>query len=254
MSRTAPRVDILGIEVSVVSMDEAVGRIREMIRTDSRGYICVSDMNALLSASQDRGLRDIHNRSALTLPDGTPLALCGRLAGARAMVRVPGPDLLPRVLLEAASHGWRSYFYGGAQGIPETLVEQLSARLGSFKVAGTMSPPFRPLSQQEDDAVVAEINHCRPDIVWVGLGAPKQEQWMAEHRDALAAPVLIGVGAAFDMHAGSLQRAPLWMRRAGLEWAYRLWREPRRLWRRYVIGIPTFVLGIARRRPRLALE
>jgi N-acetylglucosaminyldiphosphoundecaprenol N-acetyl-beta-D-mannosaminyltransferase len=166
------------------------------------------------------------------------------------MGRVAGPDLLERVMAEAAERGWTQYFYGGAEGVAEELRDTFQERHPALKVDGVHCPPYRPLTEAEDAAVVAEMNSSKADIIWVGLGAPKQERWMAEHRDRLDAAILVGVGAAFDFHTGRLERAPLWMQRSGLEWSYRLYKEPKRLWRRYVLGIPRFLLGILRNPPR----
>ncbi|MBO1750297.1 WecB/TagA/CpsF family glycosyltransferase [Actinotalea sp. BY-33] len=244
------RVDILGVHVSVTSQEEVAQVAAALIASGERGYVCVSDVNAVLNASRSPDLLEIHNSSTLTLPDGMPLVWSGRRAGA-PMQRVCGPDLLPSLLAVALEQGWRSYFYGGADGVAVEMVERLTRLIGPFPTAGVMSPPYRTLSAQEDEEVVRTINESRADIVWVGLGAPKQERWMAEHRSRLDAALLVGVGAAFDMHAGRVARAPGWMQRAGLEWSYRLLQEPRRLWRRYVFGIPAFLLGVARRRPRI---
>jgi len=153
-------------------------------------------------------------------------------------------------MAEAADRGWTQYFYGGAEGVAEELRDTFQERHPGLKVVGTECPPYRPLSEAEDAAEVARINEARPDIIWVGLGAPKQERWMADHWDRLNASILIGVGAAFDFHTGRLERAPLWMQRSGLEWSYRLYKEPKRLWRRYLLGIPRFGLGILRHPPR----
>jgi exopolysaccharide biosynthesis WecB/TagA/CpsF family protein len=166
------------------------------------------------------------------------------------MDRVAGPDLLERVLAEAADRGWTQYFYGGAEGVVEELRDRFQEQHPALKVVGVECPPYRPLTDAEDAETVARMNQARPDIVWIGLGAPKQERWMADHRDRLNAGILIGVGAAFDFHTGRLDRAPLWMQRAGLEWSYRLYKEPKRLWRRYLLGIPRFVVGVLRRPPR----
>jgi N-acetylglucosaminyldiphosphoundecaprenol N-acetyl-beta-D-mannosaminyltransferase len=167
------------------------------------------------------------------------------------MRRVYGPDLMLAVLERAAARGWTSFLYGGKEGVPELLAERLVARFPGLRIVGWYSPPFRALTPDEDSAIVERINAARPDLVWVGLSTPKQERWMAAHVGHLVAPVLLGVGAAFDIHAGTLRQAPPWMQRSGLEWAYRLYREPRRLWRRYLSNNPRFVVGIIRRQPRL---
>jgi N-acetylglucosaminyldiphosphoundecaprenol N-acetyl-beta-D-mannosaminyltransferase len=244
------RVDVLGIQVSVTDMDDTVETFDRWISAGERHLVCVSDMNALLHARSDEQLTAVYNRSGLTLADGMPLVWAGRRAGFDKMSRVCGPDLLERVMAEAAARGWSQYFYGGADGVAEQLRDTFVRRHPRLRVAGVCSPPYRALTEAEDAAIVDRINEAGPDIVWVGLGAPKQERWMAEHRDRLDAAILIGVGAAFDFHTGRLDRAPAWMQRSGLEWSYRLAKEPRRLWRRYLLGIPRFGLAILKQRPR----
>jgi N-acetylglucosaminyldiphosphoundecaprenol N-acetyl-beta-D-mannosaminyltransferase len=244
------RVDVLGIHISVTDMDDTVETFAQWIDAGERHLVCVSDMNALLHARADEHLTQVYNTSGLTLPDGMPLVWAGRRAGFDRIARVCGPDLLERVMAEAASRGWSQYFYGGADGVVEQLRDTFVARHPELLVAGVYSPPYRALTQAEDDAIVDRINQAAADIIWVGLGAPKQERWMAEHRDRLDAAILIGVGAAFDFHTNRMDRAPLWMQRSGLEWSYRLAKEPRRLWRRYVLGIPRFCFGILRWPPR----
>jgi N-acetylglucosaminyldiphosphoundecaprenol N-acetyl-beta-D-mannosaminyltransferase len=247
---TTSRVDVLGVHVSAVNPSTVLEQIDRWVTEDAREYVCVSDVNAILRASEDPELRRIHNESGLTLPDGVPLVWAGRAAGFPDMARVCGPDLTPAVLELAARRGWSSYFIGGADGVARTLADNMTARFPGLRVAGVMSPPFRPLTAQEDQAIVDEINDSEADLVWVGLGAPKQERWMSEHRSRLKAPVLLGVGAAFDMHAGGVRRAPAWMQQSGLEWSFRLAQEPRRLWRRYVFNIPRFMASVAYQRPR----
>ncbi|TCC51349.1 glycosyltransferase [Kribbella capetownensis] len=244
------RVDVLGIHVSVTDLDETVETFGRWIDDGERQLVCVSDVNALLHARADEWLTEVYNNAGLTVADGMPLVWAGKRAGFDRMARVAGPDLLERVMAEAADRGWTQYFYGGAEGVAENLRDTFQERHPALKVVGTDCPPYRPLTEAEDAAAVARINAAKPDIVWVGLGAPKQERWMAEHRDRLNASILIGVGAAFDFHTGRLDRAPLWMQRSGLEWSYRLYKEPRRLWKRYLLGIPRFGVGILRRPPR----
>ncbi|WP_433021638.1 WecB/TagA/CpsF family glycosyltransferase [Kribbella sp. CA-294648] len=247
---TEPRVDVLGIHVSVTHMDHTVETFARWIDDGERHLVCVSDMNALLHARADGRLTEVYNTSGMTLPDGMPLVWAGRKAGFEQMARVCGPDLIERVMAEAEQRGWTHYFYGGADGVPEKLRDNFVAKHPDLKVVGAYSPPYRALTEAEDAEIVERLNAAEPDIIWVGLGAPKQERWMAEHRDRLDAAILIGVGAAFDFHTGRVDRAPQWMQRSGLEWSYRVYKEPRRLWRRYVLGIPRFAVGILRRPPR----
>jgi N-acetylglucosaminyldiphosphoundecaprenol N-acetyl-beta-D-mannosaminyltransferase len=246
-----PRVDVLGVGVSAIDMDRAVAEITRWIEEREQHYVCITGVHGVMESQRDPELLAIHNASGLTTPDGMPLVWAGRRAGMAHMRRVYGPDLLLAVCALAAERGWSCFFYGAAEGVPELLAERLAARFPGLKVAGTMSPPFRPLSPEEDAAVVERINAAGPDILWVGLSTPKQERWMAAHAERLTVPVLVGVGAAFDIHAGRLRQAPSWMQASGLEWLYRLYREPRRLWRRYLSNNPRFVLAILRRPPRV---
>lgn len=245
------RVDVLGVQISAIDLDMAVATVGNWIERRQRTYVCVTGVHGVMESQRDPALLEIHNRSGMTTPDGMPMVWAGKRAGASWMSRVYGPDLMLAVLAVAESRGWSSYFYGGAPGTPEKLAASLKARFPGLRVAGTHSPPFGAMSVEEDATAVAAINASGADLVWVGLSTPKQERWMAEHRSMLEPPVLLGVGAAFDFHAGLMRQAPVWMQRNGLEWAYRLCREPRRLWKRYLRNNPAFVLKLVRRPPRL---
>lgn len=246
-----PRVDVLGVGISAVDMATAVDELGRWIDEHELHYVCVTGVHGVMESQGDTGLRAIHNASGMTTPDGMPMVWSCHWAGLKDVTRVYGPDLMLATCERAVERGWRMFFYGGASGVPEQLATKLGERFPGLAVVGTFSPPFRPLSGEEDAAIVTAINSARPDIVWVGLSTPKQERWMAEHRVVLDAPAVIGVGAAFDMHAGTLPQAPLWMQRHGLEWVYRLGREPRRLWRRYLYNNPRFALAILRHPPRI---
>ena len=245
------RVDVLGVHVSAVTMDEAVDEVTRWIEHGERHYVCVTGVHGVMESQSDPHLRDVHNASGLTTPDGMPMVWGARAAGAWHTERVYGPDLMLALCERAAERGWSSFFYGGKVGVPEELARRLTRRFPGMAVAGSFSPPFRPLNPEEDARVVDMINDSTAQLVWVGLSTPKQERWMAAHRERLRAPVLLGVGAAFDIHAGRLPQAPRWMKRAGAEWLYRLYREPRRLWRRYLTNNPRFVIRILRQPPRL---
>lgn len=254
MSLPAPadlRVDVLGVLVSAIDLPTAVNRIEHWVETGARQYVCVTGVHGVMESQRDPALKDIHNRAGMTTPDGMPLVWSGHRAGAPHMSRVYGPDLMLATLDRAVRHGWSSYLYGGAPGTAELLAQRLTERFPGLQIAGTHTPPFRPLTDQEDAEVVERINASGADLVWVGLSTPKQERWMAEHRVRLQAPVLLGVGAAFDFHAGLVPQAPPWVQQRGLEWAYRLMREPRRLWRRYLRNNPAFMTAVVRRPPRL---
>lgn len=246
-----PRVDVLGVGISAIDMAQAVAEITRWLESGERHYVCVTGVHGVMEARRDPELRRIHNASGLTTPDGMPMVWAGHRAGVSQMRRVYGPDLMLEVCALAAERGWSSFFYGGDDGVPELLAKRLTARFPGFRVAGTWSPPFRPLTPEEDEAIVERINRSRADLVWVGLSTPKQERWMAAHVGRLNAKALLGVGAAFDIHAGLLAQAPAWVQRSGLEWLYRLGREPRRLWRRYLRNNPRFVVEILRRPPML---
>jgi N-acetylglucosaminyldiphosphoundecaprenol N-acetyl-beta-D-mannosaminyltransferase len=251
---TVDRVDILGVRVSAIDMAAAVNTISSWVATGERTYVCVSGVHGIMESQKDSELRDIHNASGLTVPDGMPLVWLGRRAGATWMDRVYGPDLLLKVLETGLDAGWRHYFYGGANGVAAELVDRLATRFRGLRTVGSWSPPFRELTEAEIREVAERINAAQPDVIWVGLSTPKQEKWMARIRPLLAAPVLIGVGAAFDMHSGRLKQAPRWMQKRGLEWFYRLLKEPRRLWRRYLGNNPRFLWAVAWRRPTLIRE
>lgn len=239
------RLNVLGVGVSAITMAQALATIDIWIAHRQQRYVCVTGVHGIMESQRDPLLRRIHNRAGLVTPDGMPLVWLCHLHGLRHVERVYGPDLMLALCEHSLAAGYRHYVYGGAEGVPELLAERLQQRFGGLQVVGTCSPPFRPLSTEEDQQVVAAINAAAPDIVWVGLSTPRQEHWMADHVGRLSAPVLIGVGAAFDFHSGRKRQAPRWIQRHGLEWFFRLLNEPRRLWRRYLINNPLFVLLIA---------
>jgi len=223
-------------------MAQALSIIDGWIARRQRHYVCVSGVHGVMESQQDRALKRIHNDAGLVTPDGMPLVWLCRLHGHAHVERVYGPDLMLALCARSLLKGHKHFFYGGAEGVPELLANNLRRRFPGLRVEGGYSPPFRPLSGEEDERIVDMINQADPDIVWIGLSTPKQERWMAEHVGRLTAPVLIGVGAAFDFHAGLKRQAPHWMQRGGLEWLFRLATEPRRLWRRYLANNPLFVL------------
>jgi N-acetylglucosaminyldiphosphoundecaprenol N-acetyl-beta-D-mannosaminyltransferase len=203
-----------------------------------------------MESQDDPALREIHNRSGLTVPDGVPMVWAGRFAGARQIERVYGPRMMDAVCELAARNNWRTFLYGGSPDVVDRLRDRLERRYRDLEIVGSLSPPFRGLTPDEDSEVVETIRGLAPQIVWVGLSTPKQERWMAEHLHHMPSPcVMFGVGAAFDIHAGVRREAPEWVGRLGLQWLFRLAQEPRRLWRRYLMNNPRFVLEIVRRRP-----
>ena len=238
-------VCLLDTNVWARGLPAALDRIASWADAPAGRYVCVADTRSItLALNSDRHRRSMAGASMVT-PDGMPLVLAGRLNGSPSMSRVCGPDLLPALCARFASQGWRHYFYGGAPGVAEELSRRLSKEIPGLCVAGTYSPPYRPISQAEDDEIVQRIISSRPNVVWVGLGCPKQEEWMHEHSKRIPNAILIGVGAAFDYHAGTKKRAPMWMQRFALEWLHRLLSEPRRLWRQYLMYPPQFALAVA---------
>ncbi len=238
----ASSFSVLGVRVDAVQIPDVVSRMEEWIgRRGACRYIAVMDMHSLMEAQHAADFRKILAKANLVVPDGFPLVWLGRRKGYALRRRVYGPELMERFCEETARKGYRHFFYGGAPGVAEELAARLAARFAGLQIAGCYCPPFRTMTQEEDAQAVASINGARADIVWVGLGAPKQERWMAEHQTRLSAPVLVGVGAAFDFHTGRVAQAPPWMRDHGLEWLFRLLREPGRLWRRYLIYGTEFV-------------
>jgi N-acetylglucosaminyldiphosphoundecaprenol N-acetyl-beta-D-mannosaminyltransferase len=236
-----PRVDVLGIGISAIDMDQALETIDDWITTGAHQYVCVTGVHGVMESQRDDGLRRIHNEAGLVTPEGMPLVWLSRWYGWRRTSRVYGPDLLLAVCERSMTTGYRHFFYGGQQAVADRLVSRLERRFPGLSVAGTYAPAFHELRVEEREDVVRRINDAGADIVWVGLGTPKQERWMAERVGRLDAAVLIGIGSAFDLHAGLKRQAPGWMRRNGLEWLFRLSMEPRRLGRRYLRENPAFV-------------
>jgi N-acetylglucosaminyldiphosphoundecaprenol N-acetyl-beta-D-mannosaminyltransferase len=240
-------VDVLGVPLAVTDYGQALDWIEAMVASRSRGYVIPATVHAVMVAREDGDTWAAVRGSALTIPDGQPLVWAMRLLGHTGASRVYGPDLMAKSCERAAGNGTRMFLYGGRnQGALVQLALNLRRRYPGIKIVGGYSPPYRDLDDDERATIAAEINRSRADIVWVGIGQPKQEKWMAEMRERLEAPILIGVGAAFDFHAGLVPQAPGWMQEVGLEWAYRLAHEPRRLWRRYYRYNPRFVAGFAR--------
>jgi N-acetylglucosaminyldiphosphoundecaprenol N-acetyl-beta-D-mannosaminyltransferase len=247
------RVDVLGVGISAIDPADALGEVTRWIDDGIQHYVCVTGVHGVMESQGDAELLRIHNESGLTTPDGMPMVWAARHAGAKNTQRVYGPDLMLAVCERAAQRGWGCFLYGATDEVLDQLRTNLSDRFPGLSIVGTHSPPFRPLTPEEDAAVIREINDSGAQIVWVGLSTPKQERWMASHVGRVNAPALFGVGAAFDIHAGNLKQAPRWMQRSGLEWLFRLASEPRRLWRRYAVNNPRFVLAITRRRPRISI-
>jgi N-acetylglucosaminyldiphosphoundecaprenol N-acetyl-beta-D-mannosaminyltransferase len=235
------RVNILGVGAMPLELGKAVAMLEQWRIERRREYVCLISVHGLVVAQRDPTVRSALNRCGLAAEDGMPLVWWSRLAGFSQARRVCGSDLLDEVCAYGVPRKYRHYFYGASPRVLQLLVDRLQRRHPSLIVAGYRSPPFRPLTSAEDAEDIAAINEARPDFVWVGLGMPKQERWMVEHLGKIDATALLGVGAAFDFHAGTKPRAPIWMQRSGLEWVFRLMSEPRRLAHRYLIDNALFI-------------
>jgi N-acetylglucosaminyldiphosphoundecaprenol N-acetyl-beta-D-mannosaminyltransferase len=233
--------NVLGVRVSAVNLESATGLIQQAIEDGSKGYVCVRDAHGVVRCQSDAKLRSIHNRAFLVTPDGMPLVWALKRAGHVESDRVYGPDLMLAVFDAGRQRGVRHFFYGATAPTLDLLQKRLLEKFPEAQIAGSYAPPFRDLSLQEEADVADLINRSAADIVWVGLSSPKQELWMARMRDRLTPSMLIGVGAAVDFHAGLKRQAPKIIQRSGFEWAFRLLCEPRRLWRRYALVVPTFI-------------
>jgi N-acetylglucosaminyldiphosphoundecaprenol N-acetyl-beta-D-mannosaminyltransferase len=241
-SRPARRVNVLGVGISAINLDSAVAFISQALRQRTKGYVCVTGVHGVSEAQNDAEFRQILNNAMLNTPDGMPMVWMGRLQGFRAMARVYGPDLMLRLCATSLSEGFTHFLYGGQPGVAEQLKSRLESRFPGIKIIGTYSPPFRPLTTSEEADLISRLSTLQPDLFWVGLSTPKQEKFMAAYSQKLAARIFLGVGAAFDFHAGRVPQAPAWMQHSGLEWLFRLAREPRRLWKRYLKNNPLFLI------------
>jgi N-acetylglucosaminyldiphosphoundecaprenol N-acetyl-beta-D-mannosaminyltransferase len=240
------RADVLGVELAVTDYERTMDWMDEVVRRRERVCVTAAAVHLVMVAREDPETRRAVQQ-ALAVPDGVPLVWALRALGHAGASRVYGPDLMASYCARSAETGTTMFLYGGrSDEALEDLTQALLRRYPGLRIVGGWSPPFRPLTDAERDEVAARINATGADVVWVGTGQPKQEKWMAEMRERLDAPILAGVGAAFDFHAGIVPQAPPWMQERGLEWAYRLAREPRRLWRRYARYNPRFVAAFAR--------
>ena len=243
----APRaVDVVGVPLALTDYEGTLDWIDATIQTGEPGYVCVCNVHTVMASNEDAELKDALLASSMNVPDGQPLVWAINALGHELGRRVYGPELMARACARATSGGQRFYLYGGRnQGALVQLALNLRQWYPGVRIVGGYSPPHRALTDEEEAAVAEEINRSEADVVWVGIGVPKQEKWMARMRGRLDVPVLVGVGAAFDFHAGLVPQAPSWLQEAGLEWAYRLAHEPRRLWRRYVRYNPRFLHAFA---------
>jgi N-acetylglucosaminyldiphosphoundecaprenol N-acetyl-beta-D-mannosaminyltransferase len=239
------RANVLGVGIHAINMAKAIDVIARAIEAGKRGYICVTGVHGVIEAQKDPYFRRILNEAFLDTPDGVPTVWVGKAQGFSEMSRVYGPDLMLEVSRMSVAKGYTHFLYGGEVGVAQELQERLTKMFPGIRIVGTSTPPFRLLTSDEEGMLIEKIRTLKPDVFWVGLGTPKQEKFMAEYIHKLDTRLMIGVGAAFDFHSGRVKQAPKWMQRNGLEWAFRLYQEPRRLWRRYLHNNPVFLLKIA---------
>ena len=234
------RVNILGVGVTALNMKLALDETESLLQQGEQGYVCVTGVHGIMEAQSDERFREILNRSFLTTPDGMPTVWLGRLQGFKEMGRVYGPDYMLGLCERSVARGYRHFLYGGKEGVAEELRAVLTRRFPGLNIVGTYTPPFRPLNAEEENDLRAQLEASQADILWCGLSTPKQERFMDLYSRRLPVKLMVGVGAAFDLLSGNLAEAPDWMKSAGLQWFYRLIKEPKRLWRRYLINNPKF--------------
>lgn len=241
----AQRVNLLGVPVSAFDLEGARAEMVDAIARGLRTYACCCPVFTLMQGHEEPEVRAALERADWVTPDGMPVVWALQARGATTVGRVYGPDLMLALSETSAREGYRQFYVGGAQGVAEELARRMRERFAGLEVAGTWCPAFGVPAPEDERAMIDAINASGAHVVWVGLGSPKQDLWMARHRDALEAPLLVGVGAAFDFFTGRQAQAPRWMQRSGLEWTFRLGHDPRRLWRRYLVYNPKFVLEMA---------
>jgi N-acetylglucosaminyldiphosphoundecaprenol N-acetyl-beta-D-mannosaminyltransferase len=236
--------NVLGVEVSAIDLPRAVELAECWIEEGLPGYVCVTGVHGVMEAQRDVELKAILNEAVMNTPDGMPMSWVGHLQGLKQMDRVFGPDFMLAMCRRSVLKGWRHFLYGGQPGVAEELKSVLGQRVPGLQIVGTYTPPFRALDEKEESELLAQVVACRPHVLWVGLSTPKQERFMASYVDRLGIPLLVGVGAAFDFHAGRIRDCPNWVKRTGLQWLHRLAQDPRRLWRRYLRNNPEFLWKI----------
>jgi N-acetylglucosaminyldiphosphoundecaprenol N-acetyl-beta-D-mannosaminyltransferase len=239
-----PSAQVLGIGVDAIDMESALSRIEAILNGSRKGYVCVAGVHGIMEAQSRPRLAEAYASAEMIIPDGMPLVWVGRLQGHASMRRVTGPDLMLEIFRRKEFADVTHYLYGGVDGVVEELRDKLIAQFPWVKIVGTRTPPFRDITQVEQQALVAEIGELKPDIIWVGISCPKQELFMARYLPALNTKLMFGVGAAFDYHTGRIRDCSDWIKRAGLQWLHRLLQDPRRLWRRYLRNNPAFMWRI----------
>jgi N-acetylglucosaminyldiphosphoundecaprenol N-acetyl-beta-D-mannosaminyltransferase len=241
MYETMKTINVLDVPIAVINMHQAIEMIENCIKKGPASYINIVNVHSVMEAQKDLKLMNSHKSALICTADGMPLVWVGRFYGHGQMERIYGPALMKEVMRISNQKGYSHYFIGGKSGVPELMRDRFLSSFPNLRIVGTQSPPFRTMNRLEEDHLKHNINRQKPDILWVGLGCPKQEIWMNEHLGLLDVKIMIGVGAAFDFHAGIVKQAPAIIQRYGLEWAFRLCMEPKRLWRRYLTTNPLFL-------------
>jgi N-acetylglucosaminyldiphosphoundecaprenol N-acetyl-beta-D-mannosaminyltransferase len=236
--------NVLGVDVDVVDLEDALAYLAALLQGSRKGYICVAGVHGVVEAQRDARLMEIYSGSAMTIPDGMPLAWVGRMQGHTGMQRVTGPDLMLEVFRRTEFADVTHFFYGGREGIARELQDRIQQQFPWVNIVGTHTPPFRELSDSEETELISSIAVLKPDMIWVGIGCPKQEIFMARYLPNLETKLMLGVGAAFDFHTGRIRDCAGWIKRAGLQWLHRLLQDPKRLWWRYVRVNPAFLWQI----------
>jgi N-acetylglucosaminyldiphosphoundecaprenol N-acetyl-beta-D-mannosaminyltransferase len=239
-----PTAQVLGVEVDAVDMESALARVANALHESRKGYVCVTSVHGIMEAQRSPLIAQVHAASEMTIPDGMPLVWVGRMQGHASMQRVTGPDLMLEIFRREEFTGFTHFLYGGVEGVAKELRDKLTAQFPGARIVGTYTPPFRELSPAEEKQLIAQIADLKPDIVWVGLGCPKQELFMSRYLPMLDTKLMFGVGAAFDFHTGRIHDCAPWIKRAGLQWLHRLLQDPGRLWNRYLRIIPAFLWHI----------
>lgn len=235
-------INFFGTKVSCISQEMHLELIEEAIHWDVCSYITYSNIHTIVLALHDENLRSAINNAMIVSPDGMPIVKIGRFLGANCLERCAGPDMIEKIVQYGIDKKYKHFFYGSTEEVLFLLEKQVTLKYPDIEIIGMYSPPFRPLKSWEDKRIIKKINDLSPDLIWVGLGAPKQELWMREHQNQIKRGIMLGVGAAFEFQAKTIKRAPVWMQRLSLEWLFRLLKEPKRLWKRYLVTNCQFVL------------
>ena len=238
-----PTCNILGVDIAAINMDWILNYLKNNIKNLSGDYICVSNVHTTIMAYEDPNYLKIQNGAIMAIPDGGPLSSVGKKRGNTNMGRTTGPNLMENILEISEKYNYRHFFYGSTPETLDKLIKNIKNKYPNIQIIDSYSPPFKSVSEDEDFKIIERINNANVDFIWVGLGAPKQEIWMANHQ-GLVNGLMIGVGAAFDYLAGNIKRAPNWMQKCNLEWLYRLLQDPKRLFKRYIHSNIKFIWNV----------